>query len=76
MSKMLLEQNTPVPSAEVYNLHSFQFDDLLLSDKETCQVTLRIFIELDFLNDFKIPYDVLCRWILSIRKNYRQARAC
>ncbi|XP_017472335.1 PREDICTED: cGMP-specific 3',5'-cyclic phosphodiesterase-like [Rhagoletis zephyria] len=64
--------NTPVASAETYNIYSFQFDDLVLSDKETCQATIRMFTELNFLNQFRISYMVLCRWTLSIKKNYRQ----
>ena len=42
-----------------------------MTDKETCLATVRMFIEMNFLNKFKISYMVLCRWILSIKKNYR-----
>ncbi|VVC90283.1 unnamed protein product, partial [Leptidea sinapis] len=41
-----------IPSAEVYNLYSFQFH----------------------VEKFHIPYDVLCRWTLSVKKNYRPVK--
>jgi hypothetical protein len=30
-----------------------------------------MFIELDFPKKFRIPHDVICRWVLSVKKNYR-----
>ncbi|CAG2181472.1 unnamed protein product [Oppiella nova] len=30
-----------------------------------------MFLDLKLINTFKIPYQVLCRWILSVKKNYR-----
>lgn len=35
------------------------------------QACLRIFLELDFVERFHIEYEVLCRWLLSVKKNYR-----
>ncbi len=35
------------------------------------QAALRMFIDLDFLGRFHIDYTVLCRWLVSVRKNYR-----
>ena len=31
-----------------------------------------MFIDLDLLGRFHIDYNVLCRWLVSVRKNYRQ----
>ena len=72
VNKYLRTQNTQVQAAEVYNIYAFQFDDLVLTDKETCLASIRMFTELNFLNQFRISYMVLCRWTLSIKKNYRQ----
>lgn len=30
-----------------------------------------MFLELDFVERFHIDYEVLCRWLLSVKKNYR-----
>ncbi|TNN25565.1 Dual 3',5'-cyclic-AMP and -GMP phosphodiesterase 11A [Liparis tanakae] len=32
---------------------------------------LRMFMELGMLQKFKIDYETLCRWLLTVRKNYR-----
>ncbi|CAH0597847.1 unnamed protein product [Chrysodeixis includens] len=63
-----------IPSAEIYNLYSFQFHDFDLSDEDTCRATLRMFLQCNLVEKFHIPYDVLCRWILSVKKNYRPVK--
>ena len=35
------------------------------------QAALRMFIDMDFTGRFHIEYNVLCRWLVSVRKNYR-----
>ena len=35
------------------------------------QAALRMFIDLDFPGRFHMDYTVLCRWLSSVRKNYR-----
>jgi len=30
-----------------------------------------MFLDLDFVERFHIDYEVLCRWLLSVKKNYR-----
>ena len=30
-----------------------------------------MFLDLDLIGRFHIEYDVLCRWLLSVKKNYR-----
>jgi cGMP-specific 3',5'-cyclic phosphodiesterase len=63
-----------VPSAENYNLYSFTFIDFELSDEDTCKATIRMFLECNLVQQFHIPYEVLCRWILSVKKNYRPVK--
>ncbi|CAH4036969.1 cGMP-specific 3',5'-cyclic phosphodiesterase-like isoform X1 [Pieris brassicae] len=63
-----------IPSAETYNLYSFKFHDFDLSDEDTCRATLRMFLECNLVEKFHIPYDVLCRWTLSVKKNYRPVK--
>ncbi|XP_034935984.1 dual 3',5'-cyclic-AMP and -GMP phosphodiesterase 11 isoform X2 [Chelonus insularis] len=60
-----------VPSAAHFHLHDFKFDDIRMEDDETLTACLRMFLDLDFVERFHIDYDVLCRWLLSVKKNYR-----
>lgn len=60
-----------IPSAQTYNLYSFTFIDFDLTDDDTCRATIRMFKQCDLIEKFHVPYDVLCRWILSVKKNYR-----
>ncbi|XP_055949647.1 cGMP-specific 3',5'-cyclic phosphodiesterase-like isoform X3 [Argiope bruennichi] len=62
---------TSIPTGETFKLYSFHFSDFHLSDDDTCQAALRMFIDLDLIAKFRIPYQVMCRWILSVKKNYR-----
>jgi cGMP-specific 3',5'-cyclic phosphodiesterase len=63
-----------IPSAETYNLYSFTFIDFDLTDEDTCRATVRMFLQCNLVKQFHIPYDVLCRWILSVKKNYRPVK--
>ncbi|XP_034937823.1 cGMP-specific 3',5'-cyclic phosphodiesterase-like isoform X2 [Chelonus insularis] len=63
-----------IPSAEKYNLYSFTFTDFDLNDEDTCRATIRMFQACDLIHRFHIPYDVLCRWTLSVKKNYRPVK--
>ncbi|KAM0730855.1 cGMP-specific 3',5'-cyclic phosphodiesterase [Formica fusca] len=63
-----------IPSAETYNLYSFTFIDFDLTDDDTCRATIRMFKQCDLIQKFHIPYDVQCRWILSVKKNYRPVK--
>ncbi|XP_076164388.1 phosphodiesterase 6 [Ptiloglossa arizonensis] len=63
-----------IPSADTYNLYSFTFIDFDLTDEDTCRATIRMFRQCDLIQKFHIPYEVLCRWILSVKKNYRPVK--
>ncbi|XP_057371613.1 dual 3',5'-cyclic-AMP and -GMP phosphodiesterase 11-like isoform X4 [Daphnia carinata] len=60
-----------VPSAKAYRLHDYRFNDFSLEDEETLKACLRMFLDLDLIGRFHIDYEVLCRWLLSVKKNYR-----
>ncbi|XP_026835988.1 dual 3',5'-cyclic-AMP and -GMP phosphodiesterase 11 isoform X3 [Drosophila erecta] len=60
-----------VPSAVHFRLHDFKFDDVHFEDDDTLKACLRMFLDLDFVERFHIDYEVLCRWLLSVKKNYR-----
>ncbi|XP_017100763.2 cGMP-specific 3',5'-cyclic phosphodiesterase isoform X2 [Drosophila bipectinata] len=63
-----------IAEAETYNLYSFTFTDFELVDDDTCRAVLRMFMQCNLVSQFQIPYDVLCRWVLSVRKNYRPVK--
>ncbi|XP_073817223.1 phosphodiesterase 6 [Musca autumnalis] len=68
-----LVQDT-IETAEAYNLYSFKFIDFDLCDDDTCRAVVRMFLQCNLVQMFQIPYDVLCRWVLSVRKNYRPVK--
>ena len=35
------------------------------------QAALRMFIDLDLPGRFQMDYTLLCRWLISVKKNYR-----
>ncbi|XP_033643907.1 dual 3',5'-cyclic-AMP and -GMP phosphodiesterase 11-like isoform X2 [Asterias rubens] len=63
-----------VPTLSEIGLDSYFFSDMKLSEDETLTASLRMFIDLDLINRFHINYETLCRWLLSVRKNYRNVR--
>ncbi|KAF4521720.1 hypothetical protein B566_EDAN012168 [Ephemera danica] len=60
-----------IPSAQKLYLHDFVFDDIDMTDDDTLKACLRMFLDLDFIERFHIDYEVLCRWLSSVKKNYR-----
>lgn len=52
-----------------------EFHMYLILFKRECyilfQACLRMFLDLDLVERFHIDYEVLCRWLLSVKKNYR-----
>ena len=36
------------------------------------QACLRMFLDLDLIERFHIEYNTLCRWLVSVKRNYRQ----
>jgi hypothetical protein len=60
-----------VPPATALRVHTHAFDSGALNSEELVLGVLRMFIDAGFARDFNVPPDVLCRWVLSVRKNYR-----
>lgn len=63
--------NKVIPSTQAYRLQDLRFNDFSLDDEEMLKACLRMFMDLDLIERFHIDYGVLCRWLLSVRKNYR-----
>ncbi|XP_019644258.1 PREDICTED: cGMP-specific 3',5'-cyclic phosphodiesterase-like isoform X2 [Branchiostoma belcheri] len=66
-----ISQTAQLPAATKIGLYDFRFNDFVMSEDETVQGAVRLFLECDCVNKFRVPYDVLCRWVLSVKKNYR-----
>ncbi|XP_046371054.1 cGMP-specific 3',5'-cyclic phosphodiesterase-like [Haliotis rufescens] len=60
-----------LPSAEEWGLYTYIFDDSEMDELDTCRAVIKIFCEVGAVEKLKVPYDVLCRWTLSVKKNYR-----
>ncbi|XP_025423158.1 dual 3',5'-cyclic-AMP and -GMP phosphodiesterase 11-like isoform X3 [Sipha flava] len=60
-----------VPSAARYLLYDFSFDDINLTDDDTLLASIRMFKDMALVERFHIDEQVLCRWLLSVKKNYR-----
>ncbi|MGH0120724.1 UNVERIFIED_CONTAM: hypothetical protein FKN15_031653 [Acipenser sinensis] len=77
-------QAAKVPSAQSLKLLDFSFSDFELSDMETTLATIRMFMDLNLVQNFQMKYEVratkehinpakgLCQWVLSVKKNYRK----
>ncbi|PAA74482.1 hypothetical protein BOX15_Mlig000631g3 [Macrostomum lignano] len=60
-----------VPSARYLKLNDFAFTDIGLSDDETLICAIKIFEDAGAFSAFKIDYTSFCRWLLSVKRNYR-----
>ncbi|KXJ28648.1 cGMP-specific 3',5'-cyclic phosphodiesterase [Exaiptasia diaphana] len=60
-----------IRTAKEYEIYTFEFDDMKLTDDETLLASVRMFMELDILEIFHIKSETLFRWLLSVKKNYR-----
>nr|XP_057934166.1 cGMP-specific 3',5'-cyclic phosphodiesterase isoform X1 [Doryrhamphus excisus] len=65
-------QAAAVPSAQSLRLLDFSFSDFELTDAETALGTLRMFTDLNLVQTFQMKHMSLCRWVLSVKKNYRK----
>ncbi|KAH9491526.1 cGMP-specific 3',5'-cyclic phosphodiesterase [Bulinus truncatus] len=60
-----------IPASEEYKLYRYDFDDKLMTDDDTLKATIRMFLDANLISQFKVPYETMCRWVCTVRKNYR-----
>ncbi|KAF7215812.1 dual 3',5'-cyclic-AMP and -GMP phosphodiesterase 11A [Nothobranchius furzeri] len=60
-----------IPLVCELGIDKLSFDDFSLDVDAMVTAALRMFIELGMVQKFKIDYETLCRWLLTVRKNYR-----
>ncbi|XP_030578603.1 cGMP-specific 3',5'-cyclic phosphodiesterase [Archocentrus centrarchus] len=70
--KLQVTMLATIPSAQSLHLVDFSFSDFELSDNETTLATIRMFVDLNLVQNFQMKYTSLCQWILSVKKNYRK----
>ncbi|GCB72295.1 hypothetical protein scyTo_0001920, partial [Scyliorhinus torazame] len=65
----ILKEELPDPSnAELYEFH---FSDLDVSEFDLIKCGIQCFFEINAVVKFKIPADVLTRWMYTVKKGYR-----
>ncbi|KAI5107221.1 dual 3',5'-cyclic-AMP and -GMP phosphodiesterase 11A [Silurus meridionalis] len=60
-----------IPLVCELGIDKLSFDDFSLDQDAMITAALRMFMELGMVQKFKIDYETLCRWLLTVRKNYR-----
>ncbi|XP_051002369.1 cone cGMP-specific 3',5'-cyclic phosphodiesterase subunit alpha' isoform X1 [Acomys russatus] len=65
----MLKEDLPDPSTA--DLYEFRFSDLPNTEHELVKCGLRLFLEINAVEKFKVPVEVLTRWMYTVRKGYR-----
>ncbi|XP_073934845.1 cone cGMP-specific 3',5'-cyclic phosphodiesterase subunit alpha' isoform X2 [Castor canadensis] len=60
-----------LPDAEAVDLYEFHFSDFPITEHELVKCGLRLFFEINVVEKFKVPVEVLTRWMYTVRKGYR-----
>uniref|UniRef100_A0A5K4EZC5 Phosphodiesterase n=1 Tax=Schistosoma mansoni TaxID=6183 RepID=A0A5K4EZC5_SCHMA len=61
-----------IPTMRFYHLDKFSFTDVRLSDEDTLKACIRMFQEMNFMKSIHFDQLSFARWLLSVRKNYRE----
>ncbi|XP_063738862.1 cGMP-specific 3',5'-cyclic phosphodiesterase-like isoform X2 [Eleginops maclovinus] len=64
-------QEASIPSVESLHMLDFHFSEFGLPEDRSTQATIRMFLDLNLVQDFNIEYKSLCQWVLSVRRGYR-----
>ena len=70
----MLFQTAVIPSANDYKLLEYSFSDFGFDDDDTLKASVRMFLELDLLERFRINYDVSTSRCLRGCLSYRCGR--
>ncbi|BES99049.1 GAF domain [Nesidiocoris tenuis] len=61
----------PVPAPDELNLYSLAFDDFSLQEEEMVLASISMLVEMGLVKKFMIEKDTLYRFLITVRKNYR-----
>ncbi|XP_020764200.2 cone cGMP-specific 3',5'-cyclic phosphodiesterase subunit alpha' isoform X1 [Odocoileus virginianus] len=65
----ILKEDLPDPRTA--DLYEFRFSDLPITEHELIKCGLRLFFEINVVEKFKVPVEVLTRWMYMVRKGYQ-----
>ncbi|XP_077993000.1 dual 3',5'-cyclic-AMP and -GMP phosphodiesterase 11A-like [Glandiceps talaboti] len=65
-------QESVIPESNLLQIDSLEFDDFSLDPDKMLKASIRMFIDTHMLHKFNIHYETMCRFILTVRKNYRK----
>ncbi|XP_055859907.1 dual 3',5'-cyclic-AMP and -GMP phosphodiesterase 11A-like isoform X3 [Biomphalaria glabrata] len=60
-----------LPDIQELKIMEFTFNDFSLDNDQMMQASVIMFNDLGLSKKFRIEYETLCRWLLTVRKNYR-----
>ncbi|XP_064175397.1 cone cGMP-specific 3',5'-cyclic phosphodiesterase subunit alpha' [Anguilla rostrata] len=60
-----------IPEAKDVELLEFHFSDFPVTEHDLIKCGIRCFFELNVVEKFKVPAEVLTRWMYTVRKGYR-----
>uniref|UniRef100_A0A8D2IMG6 Phosphodiesterase n=1 Tax=Varanus komodoensis TaxID=61221 RepID=A0A8D2IMG6_VARKO len=66
--KILKEE---LPDPQNVELYEFRFSDFPVTEHELIKCGIRLFFEINVVEKFKVPAEVLTRWMYTVRKGYR-----
>ncbi|XP_067408953.1 cone cGMP-specific 3',5'-cyclic phosphodiesterase subunit alpha' isoform X2 [Emydura macquarii macquarii] len=66
--KILREE---LPDPKDVELYEFRFSDFPVTEHGLIKCGIRLFFELNVVEKFKVPAEVLTRWMYTVRKGYR-----
>ncbi|XP_038620710.1 cone cGMP-specific 3',5'-cyclic phosphodiesterase subunit alpha' [Tachyglossus aculeatus] len=66
--KILKEE---LPDPKEVELYEFRFSDFPVTEHELIKCGIRLFFELNVVEKFNVPVEVLTRWMYTVRKGYR-----
>uniref|UniRef100_F6XN91 Phosphodiesterase n=1 Tax=Ornithorhynchus anatinus TaxID=9258 RepID=F6XN91_ORNAN len=69
--RSLSEQKEELPDPKEVELYEFRFSDFPVTEHELIKCGIRLFFEINVVEKFKVPVEVLTRWMYTVRKGYR-----
>ncbi|XP_057704434.1 cone cGMP-specific 3',5'-cyclic phosphodiesterase subunit alpha'-like [Corythoichthys intestinalis] len=60
-----------IPESDAVDLHEFSFSDFPLSQSDLVKCGIRCFFDLGVVEKFKVPAEILTRWMYTVCRGYR-----
>ncbi|KAJ7324144.1 hypothetical protein JRQ81_017164 [Phrynocephalus forsythii] len=60
-----------LPNPQDVELYEFRFSDFPVTEFDLIKCGIRLFFEINVVEKFKVPAEVLTRWMYTVRKGYR-----